>query len=506
MTLSFVVPAAADPPGAADAAVNDAAPGDRFGRADAVAAMARTNPEVARAIAAIDRARIEADSELGVLDPLVSAQLDLSHARTPTNAGLSSGIAVNDRYSLSTGIGRTFAPGTQLQFTLSQSVTRSVFPFSTGLGFGDQRIVSGPNYETELVLRATQPLLRGFGARATLARRDLALRLARVRDAEALGVLSRKTLEVLVAYAELQYAGDELVLRQRSVERTQRQLEIARAEVEAGQIAPIELDRIHEQLFARHEAVVVAGAEVRRRERALQELIGADPATLGRLGALDEPLEVPDDVVFRAAYCDEAAHASPEVAALNAQRRVAERQVDVARDAARPSLDLTTGLTQSGLGETWGEGLEQAVTLEAPTLFVGAVFSSPLRNRAARGAVAVARHDIDAIDAEADAAGTALCYRVHDATDALVLLRERDAIAADREELARRAVEAEQERFVSGLSTVQAGLDALELLEVAEIGRRRVAADVETAWLQLAQLRGTLLESYVGVVDGFGAP
>lgn len=475
-------------------AAQDVAP---IARHEVLEELATRNPDVARGLDAVERARIDRRATFGVLDPVINAQLDLSHARTPTESGLSAGIATDDRYAVSAGIGRTFRSGTRVGVTLSQAVTRSEFPLRTGFGFGDDTIVSGPDVHTSVNLELTQPLLRGFGRDVVLASMIGADRTIDVRERELTQLASAAQLEALIAYAELRYSGEEVVLRERSLARTEEQLAIAQAELEAGQIAPIEVDLVREQLALRTESLLLARAQAERRSRELERLIGTSPRTIRTLVASD-PALVPPQVEFRPAVCDDAEEASADLAVLRAQVRLARSRLVSVSDERRPSLDATAGLTQSGLDRGWGSSLGQALTFEAPTVYGALVFTTPLRNRAARANYDGALADVDAAEVEVSMLADSLCYSIRDAIESLTVLEARDGVAQVRVEIAARARDADVARFRHGLSTVQAGLDALENLEAAEIALIRIRTDAEIAWWQLEHVRGRLLWEPIG--------
>ncbi len=69
---------------------------------------------------------------------------------------------------------------------------------------------------------------------------------------------------------------------------------------------------------------------------------------------------------------------------------------------------------------------------------------------------------------------------------------DRFALATARVELARAAVEAEAARYAAGWSTVQAGLDAQQQLEDAELDRARIERDQIVTGLQAAAAVGAL--------------
>ncbi len=470
-------------------------------RAAVLERLIATNPDVARAADAVRRARVQRQGTYGVLDPIFDASLDLRRSVTPTDTGSGQFSAISDRFALSTGIARTFAPGTRVAFSLSQALTRSEIPLRSlvgpdfedliNAGFESDRIV---NVETGMTLSVTQPLLQGFGRDNVLFGELLASRTVDARELEMRQIASARALEALTAYAELRYAAQEVALRERSLERSNEQLQITEAEQEAGQIAPIEVDLVREQVAARTEALLIARAELARRSRQLAQLLGQAAAYTGSIEPADA-LVVPPAVSFSPMLCDEVAAQSADIALVRSQVTLAEARTRQTAEGLRPSLDATAGLSQSGLDPNWGRSLAEALTFDAPTVFGGLVFTTPLRNRAARAEHDVAQAEVAAAEFEVIEMERTLCFQAREAAEALALLSSRAEIAQTRVGLAERALTADSERFVSGLSTVQAGIDARENLEAAEVSLLRLGVDTEIAWWQLQHLRGLIIDT-----------
>lgn len=460
-----------------------------------LARLVASNPDVARAAEAVRRARMQRGGALGVLDPILNVQLDLRRSVTPVEQEfIDDGIFTNGRYSLTAGVSRTFSPGTQVAFSLSQAVSRSESSYRLTGTTGRIEEVDGPNVQTTMTLSVTQPLLRGFGRDQVLVSELLAARTVDVRELEVRQIAGTRALEALTAYAELRYSAEETALRARSLARSERQLRIAEAEVEAGQVAPIELDLVREQIASRREALLVAEADAARRSRQLQQLLGATVEAAATIEASDE-LFAPPPVSFHDGICDEVAAQSVDVAVLRGQVVIAEVRSEVTEDAIRPQLDATAGLTNTGLDAAWADSVADTVAFRGPTVFGGLVFTTVLRNRAARAEHDVAEAEVMAADFEVEELSRSLCFQAQEAVEALRLLEARAEISAERVGIAERAVAAAEERFVSGLSTVQAGIDALDTLEAAEVALLRVRIDAETAWWQLQHLRGRLVDS-----------
>jgi outer membrane protein TolC len=481
-------------------------------------ALLEGNADVRRARYAVEDAALGQRAMTGLFDPLVGAELDLNRTAVPTQSGLSSGLSVSERYGVSGSLSQRFAPGTQVTVGLSSAITRSRFPFRASLGsnaliellasgvaFDDaldelgrlqseqvtQTIVDGPNAENALSLTLTQPLLRGFGSRVSLVPRALAAATFTLRERELLQRASVAAVEALTGYSELRYAYEEHALRERALERTQRQLEISEAELAAGQIAPIELDLVRQQIAVNQEALLIARDAITRRSRELHRLLGAEAATDGLIRPSD-PIRDPIVQPFGPEDCATIAAQSPEVAVAVQQVELAREQLPESEDAVRAQLDARVNVASTGLDENYGASWGDVFRFRGTAVGAGLVFSTPLGNRSARAERERAELSVDRAEFEVAVVADALCYQLRDALDAAALLVARREVAAYRVEIAGRAYDAEIERFAQGMSTVQLGIDALQNLEEAEIAFLRVRTDTEIAAWQAEQLRGEI--------------
>lgn len=486
-------------------------------RDDVLDALVERNIDVRRAQLALREAELQRGGADGFLDPVVGAQLELQRTAVPIAQGLGSGLNTNERYSLGGSYARAFAPGTQLSLGASSAVTRSRFPFRASLGSTailellaqglspqdvlaelevlqseqqTQTIVDGPNFENSVSVTLEQPLLQGFGRDVNLAPRETGAAQIALRDLEVVQLASARALEALLAYGELRYAWDEFDLRLRSLERTSRQLDIARAEVAAGQIAPIELDLVRQQIATNQEAVLVAHGEIVRRSRELRRLTGAS-ADQTALVRPSEPLEdrtLP--VEYEARFCDEAATLHPDVRVAEQQVAWLRTQVVPTEDAMRPDLSFSASLASTGLDANYATSWADVFRLRGTAIVGSLSYSDVIGGRSARAQNQVAELAVERAELEVDELRSQLCYQVREATDSLAVLESRREVAAYRVDVAARALEAESQRFAQGLSTVQLGIDALTRLEEAEVALLRVRTDAEAAGWQLAHLRG----------------
>lgn len=504
-----------EPPAPGDAEL------DRWSHEDLLGALLEANVDVRRAQLALREAELQREGADGFLDPVVGGELTLQRTAQPIAQGLGSGLNVSERYALAGSYARAFAPGTSLTLGASSAVTRSRFPFRASLGSTalvellvrglapdealaeleqleteqrTQTIVDGPNFENALSIGVEQDLLRGFGRDINLAPRRTSAEQVALRDLEVVQRASARALESLTTYGELRYAWEEFSLRTRALERTMRQLEIARAEVAAGQIAPIELDLVRQQIAANQEAVLIAHGEIVRRSRELRRLVGASPDAVG-LVLPSEPLRDPEHAVgYTPALCEDASAMHPDLRVAEQQVVVLRSQVPPTEDAMRPELRAGATLASTGLDPNYATSWADVMRFRG-TAVVGTLrYSDVVGGRGARAQRDVAQLAVERAELEVDALRAQLCFQVREAVDGLAVLSARAEVAAYRVEVATRALEAETQRFAQGLSTVQLGMDALTRLEEAEVALLRVRTDAEAAGWQLEHLRGLVSE------------
>ncbi len=481
----------------------------RLSRAEFVSLVAHNLPEIARGRITVRRAESESAQTLAIFDPQLAVTYETLASRARVENELSSGIAERYSHSLNASIGRLFASGGTLTASFNQSLTRSKTPYEI---FGETIEQGVPwNYGPQLTIAFEQPLLEGRGRRVTMLAHSAALRRAEAERVAVEQQISAALLNALSVWLEVRFAEEEHLLRERSLARTTAQLEAAGALVEGGRIASYELELFRERVAAGLQELVASRVRVQALSRTLADLVGAAPGEQ-RFGS--GAITIPPDELDGAAVCAAAAARSPEVLAARAQLVLAETAVDAASDSAKATLDVWGSFSTGGLDENVGAALAQMATFESIAVMAGLRFSAPIRNRAALESVKQAAVDVDRARLEVALAERAACFAAMDTHEELGAHRDRYSLAAYRTGAVERVLDAEEERFARGLSTVQQTLDALERVEAAELSALRVRLDGELAFRRMQHLTGTLLSESGAAVDmsallsadGTGAP
>jgi outer membrane protein TolC len=471
-------------------AIDDAAPQDAEALVDALLAG---NPDIARLQWSVAQARSALAATAAVMEYNLGVRAGVLRAEQPTNDGLSSGIARQDRYDTGITLSRMFAPGTRLQFGLDQAVTRSRFPFASPLG--TQEIVRGPNVETGLSVNISQPLLRGFGRDVTLLSAVLARRQLDVAEQRVMQEAAGRIFELLTALLDLDSALEDLDVRHRSLDRARVQLDIAAAELQAGRIAPVDLDLLRQRVAVGQEAVLIAWAQAQTQTRNVRRLLQQNPRPREVIRA---PLPEPDlPSMDPDRLCQQAQDHAPDLLAARAQLVAARTDLRRTRDGLRPELEVSGSLAQRGLDAGWAGSVGQVARLEATVFQAGVTFNMPLGNAAARDAWEQSRIQVSQAEFEVDAIGRALCQQVHEVLAQRELLEERAALASWRADVARRGLQAEEARLAQGLGAIQQTITALDNLEEVEAEVLRLQQEERSLRWRLAHLTGEVTRRWL---------
>lgn len=517
----------------------------RISRADAAAEALRSNAAIDQAKLALARAKTEQLRAKGRHDGVFRTALDAMRAETPVDSGISRGTNRQDLLQLQSSLSRRFDSGTLLSMEMQNGYTRTVFPLVIS-GVLQQRIDSGPNYLNSLTLSLQQSLLEGRSRRSAQSV-DIAAQLqVEIAEAQLQAAQEQIVEQVMATWSQVFFAEVQVALQERSIERTQQQVQAADAQLQAGHIATFERNLVWQRLAQNHEALLIAHKELRASARALLLLLGRATSQGQLLTNLGEALyEQPTDTPFTIddeahllieadqdvnndqfpdelhqtsrttartpsptqaktrdkisdgadRWCEKAMQQNADLQIARAQLRLAESMLLPAEEQQRAQLDLKFGVTSSGLDPDMGESLKKMATVDALTIFGGVEFVTRLRNRSAKAEVEGAQIDLATARAQETHLREQVCFEVVDAYESMQLQQERRSLSEWRTQIAYQSLAAESARFERGRSTVTLVLDALENVELSELEHLRVRLEEDAALWSLMRKAGRILDA-----------
>jgi outer membrane protein len=468
-------------------------------------ASLREGGEVDLTIQAARAAALEHNLTLraALVDPLIAGEaLDAERARfeavfVPTMTFSSTDTPAlpggpeqqTDQFSAGAGVSVPLRTGGRASVNLLGGVTG-----------GDSPFIQDPLYSAGASFSIVQPLLRGAGRSVATA----SIRLAALREQAASAQTKLAVITELArverAYWRLYAARRELEVRQQQYEVALQQLERARRRVDAQQLPEVEVIRAESGLAERLEAIINAETAVLVTQRELRRVMNAGAGPHG-LDPLDEPglLRPVSEPVVQDYALD--ARALVEVA-LAGRMELLEAElglladavnIDLARNATLPQLDLTGSYAVNGVGTGAGSTLARTGRADVQSYSVGVQGSIPLGNAAAeadlRRAVLTRLQRL----ATRHAREQLVRQEVLDAVDRVRSGWQRILASRQATILAGRTFEAEQRQFDAGRRTSTDVLDAAARLAEAQSAEIRALTDYQIALVDLAVATGTVL-------------
>ncbi len=462
-----------------------------IGASQAIEEALGRNPDVVAAVAELHRARAVALAESARYGATLRLEAGVTRTEQPTATTGAVRIGEFNSAQLAAQIEQRFSFGLVAAARVEGTARHSrVNPFPTT----DTLVEIGPNYGVDVTLTVAQPLLRGAFDDVGLAALEAAeidvdaTTLARARTANQLA------LEVGTAYWELWYALEQMRVQTRSKELAEQREADARARVERGLGAEIDVLPFATRGAALSEAVLTSRLEARRRSLELLRLLGRER---GDVTPEETAPEMPEAIADIDALVRRATASSLELQGLEAQVERARLGVRIAGEALRPRLDVDAYVALRGLGaEDAVAPFEQIAGLDALSAHIGLIYELPLDGTQREAERTRAESMLEAATATLEAA------RLRVATDIEVVARrlsesiERAQLASRTVALARQLYEAETHRLDLGTSTPTQVLAAEEELRNAELRLARARVDAVLAEAAVAHATGDLLMRY----------
>lgn len=430
--------------------------------------------------------------ELGRFDPV----FDITARRTEDTRRdvFIEGVQLQSRSisrldNLSSGISGVTAWGTEYDLgyiTTGQTGIRDIF--------------AAP-YDAAGRLSLTQPLLRGAGPTVNLAQVRIARTAVKISEWQ----LRKRIIDVMTTtnfvYNELQLSIEEMQVAERSRELARQLLKDNQARVDIGVKSPLDVTEARAEVAAREEGVILAQRNVLDNENLLKQLVTADMMTM-----LDTRVEIAPPPSPR--FTADVRGGIADALALRPDYRQAlldldQRHIRVAlqKNQLLPRIDLTGSLALLGLGDGFGESASRISKRDQTAWSAGVIFSIPLGNREARGALNQANLEAAKALVGIEQLEQQIIVDVDNASGQIVTSRQRITSTGEARRLARESLDAGEERLRAGTGTTFVVLEFQKKLAEAEAAELRAISDYNKAVSEYQRQTGTTLRVYNVVVE-----
>ncbi len=461
---------------------------------DALRGAIKTNTTLAIAVVEVDIAHAQVMQALGLDDFQLQINGDYTHQKADPVSGAPFQNTGLDQVHGSIGLTKPLRTGGTLGIKFDLPFSRQSFLVDAG-ALGTTKS-SSDSWSPALQLSFNHPLLRGFGTAIARARQRSAaasLTAANIKQsAEAIQELQK----VVNAYWELAFVYRDYEIKESSLELAREQLKVTQAQVDVGRLPKMDALAVEQAVAEREEQVLEAKIALADRSLVAREALGMPisahaiylaasdlPATDG--GAIDV------DATLKKALVN-----NPGLRMLRATTEIDQINIEVARNALMPELDLSATFGPVGRSDTAGDAFDRLVKLKTYNAFVGAQLSVPIGNHAAKGTLEAAR-----------AGQRRTTMQIADAERLLVSqtvrLANQAQAAGQRLQVTRKAVElailnldAEHSRYDVGRATLFNILERQDALRAAQEREVRARVDYLETKAAVDYVTGDLLTSY----------
>jgi outer membrane protein TolC len=414
---------------------------------------------------------------------------------------------IRDTSNWDLGVSQSFASGTSVtvDLTMSRLLTNS------------NNSIFNPSYTSRVVYTVGQHLLQNKGRIVNM--RQILEGQNTEKSTEAAFELQLTALIVQAqkAYWDLVFAGQDLNVKQKSLELAQRTLDENKQRVEIGTLAPVDLVPTEGQVASVNDLIVQSQFTVTSAEDQIKKLVSADkdPSLfLIKLKTLELPTR-PEGVDIPT--LEEAVRIAlenrPELRQAQLDLKNKDIEVTYTDNQRKPLVDVTAAFDQNGLGGTQRRGFLLGTPVLSPAT-PGGVFDSvgqlfgygytgfsagfnvviPLNNKAANADYQRAINDQKMSQSKIDSTIQTIELDVRNSLMQALMYKARIDTAKVARELSERTLSAEQDKFSLGTSTIQFVLNDQNAVAQAETNELQTLVNFTKALVDLDRSMGLSLK------------
>ena len=461
---------------------------------DCIRQAYRNNLGLRKSMQSMSAEATRVEEARGKFDPSFFANAHLSAQESPSTSKLDAGFGVT-KYQQRT---RDFSTG--FTGTLLTGGTYTVSLDFNGTDNADsQWLLYNPIVHSEAGVELRQPLLKGGWTAVTMAEETAAVLQTRSEALNAAANLNDTLFEVIQAYWDLVFARQDLGVKEKSLSLAEDLLAINTRKKEEGTFSKIDVVEAQADVAVKKEELITARNAVKGAEDHLKRLIFpvVDPTKWEVLIVpLTDPKETSSKSFDMEVLVREARKHRPDYRAGLIEVNQRELDLQTARNAMLPSLDLVGKYSFSAIGSNYGNSMDDIYRGKYPYYRAGIEFTLPLGNRSARAACRRAAIELERARTNLEDIQAQIVQDVRDAVREVKLQRERVAATRESYRLAKERYEGEKKRLEAGLSISYQVREAERNMSQEEASTRRALLDYQVALARLEKVKGTLLDRF----------
>lgn len=354
-----------------------------------------------------------------------------------------------------------------------------------------------PEYTSSASFTITQPLLRGFGTKATMAEANIARLELKAAEQGLRGRIDQIAASVLDAYIEAQYAAELVRVITDRIAVADRLREENNKRLQQGLMAPIDVMQAESTKAAAEIELIRARSFQVESENRLRELIFSDFVAAADIRfQLVDPLAEVVLVESLPALRNFALERSAEYQVAQQKVDSEKLRVRYARNQLLPRVDLQASVGLNGLGPDFGGSFSDFGERGEPDMTIGVIASVPITFTQERARLRQSLLELRSAEFELKRTANRILTQVHTAHTRVMSAQQRAGSASHAVTAAEAALDAETKRLANGLTTSFNVLRLQDELAQARVNRLEAVAEGQKALAVLWGIVGTLLERH----------
>ncbi len=433
--------------------------------------------------------RIETEnikSAEGTFDPILSGTLQREDSATPlsSRSSIAAGgrtSAESETYSLGTGLSGISQIGTQYSIEFNYVQSESTFN-----NFNRE-------YDAFAGIKITQPLLKNFGSDINRFNIIIAKKNRNISVNDLKQLVTNTLTEFKNAYWDLVRAHEELKVKEESMKLAESLLDLNSKRLKAEVISPLEVTQSEVGVASRHETLIMARNDVRKKENSLKKLISDDIYSLRNTEII--PLTAP---VVSLVTLDlekgfkEGIENRPDYEKLKTTIEKNRVTIKYFKNQRYPDIDLKASYGFNGLGNSFSDSFKDMDDNNEWSLGIAVKF--PLGNRSAKGDLEIAQFKAGRELLHLKKLEQEILIEIDNAIRETETNMKRIEAATVSKHLAEKTLQAEEIKLKEGLSTSHDVLEFQEELVGAQSREISAIIDYSKSLVELSRVKGTVLK------------
>jgi outer membrane protein len=457
------------------------------------------------------------DTYFRPFDPTIHISANGQRSTTQSTSqlnGASSLLQLTQSYDV--GFGQTLMTGTSygVDFIMNRSSTNNAFA------------LYNPSWVGQIRYSVTQHLLQNWGRLPN----DHLIRVAQNIHKISASQFDQQMMDLVTqaqnAYWDYVFSLEDIKVKKQSRDLAQKTLDDSRQEVEVGVLAPLDVVRAEAQVATMEDALVVSTYTSLQDEDSLKKIITNKPdpgivlAKLSPVEALRRPS--PTDVIPVGEAIRIALENRPELKQTQLALQNAAIDVDYTKNQILPVLDVNAAYAQNGLGGVQrlkstlggntvvgivpggiGDAFGQLFGFGYSTYSFGFNLQIPLSNKAERADHDRAVGAKQMATSQIDATAQQIALEVRNAMNQVEMNRAHIESSQKAREFAQQTLDAEQQKYELGVSTLFFVLQDQTNLAIAQTNEIQAMVNYTKALVALDRAMGlTLSHNHIEIEKG----